>query len=138
MGSSPVEVGFNMEVTLPPGAEAPGGARRALEGLKPVLGDHVYEETSLLVSELVTNSVRHAMLPPDEVIRLRVSTDDDCVHVDVVDPGPGFDPKAMSSPGSQESGWGLRLLNRLATRWGVRRNDDTTVWFELATDAPRR
>jgi anti-sigma regulatory factor (Ser/Thr protein kinase) len=127
-----------MEVTLPPGAEAPGGARRALEGLKPVLGDHVYEETSLLVSELVTNSVRHAMLPPDEVIRLRVVTHPDRVHVDVVDGGPGFDPKAMSSPGSPESGWGLRLLNRLATRWGVRRNDDTTVWFELATGAPRR
>jgi anti-sigma regulatory factor (Ser/Thr protein kinase) len=133
-----VEVGFNMEVTLSPGADAPGGARRALEGLKPVLGDHVYEETSLLVSELVTNSVRHAMLPPDDVIRLRVRTEDDYVHVDVVDPGPGFDPKAMEPPGSPESGWGLQLLNRLATRWGVRRNDDTTVWFELATGVSSR
>jgi anti-sigma regulatory factor (Ser/Thr protein kinase) len=122
-----------MEVTLPPGADAPGDARRALEGLKPVLGEHVYQETSLLVSELVTNSVRHAMLPPDEVIRLRVRTEEDRVHVDVVDPGPGFDLKAIS-PGSPESGWGLRLLNRLATRWGVRRNDDTTVWFELTTE----
>jgi len=127
-----------MEVTLPPGADAPGGARRALEGLRPVLGDHVYEATSLLVSELVTNSVRHAMLLPDEVIHLRVTTHVDRVHVDVVDTGPGFDPKAISLPGSPESGWGLRLLNRLATRWGVRRNDDTTVWFELATSAPRR
>jgi anti-sigma regulatory factor (Ser/Thr protein kinase) len=137
-----LEVGFNMEVTLSPGADAPGGARRALEGLKPVLGEQVYEETSLLVSELVTNSVRHPMLPPDDVIRLRVRMDDDCVHVDVVDPGPGFDPKTMTSPGSDlesaESGWGLQLLNRLATRWGVQRNDDTTVWFELATGAPGR
>jgi hypothetical protein len=33
-----------------------------------------------------------------------------------------------------ESGWGLTLLRRLAARWGVRRNDETTVWFEIMHD----
>jgi anti-sigma regulatory factor (Ser/Thr protein kinase) len=67
-----------------------------------------------------------------------VRADDDHVHVDVVDRGPGFDPKTASFPDSPESGWGLRLLDRLATRWGVRRNHDTVVWFELDTaDAER-
>lgn len=54
------------------------------------------------------------------------------LHVDVVDPGPGFDPGHLPTS-RRNGGWGLRLLDRLADRWGVERNDVTRVWFELAS-----
>jgi len=63
------------------------------------------------------------------------------VHVDVFDPGPGFDVEQLHGP-RPEGGWGLWLLDRLSTDWGVERGDVTQVWFELAgrplpADLPR-
>jgi anti-sigma regulatory factor (Ser/Thr protein kinase) len=127
---------FDMEVTLPPDADAPAGARRAIEGLKPVVGPGVFEETSLLVSELVTNSVRHARLQPDQVIRLQVRVEPERLHVAVLDEGPGFDPEEIARPGVPDGGWGLQLLRRLAKRWGVGHNGVTVVWFEMAPRLP--
>ena len=120
-----------MEITLAPDAEAPAGARRAIEGLRPVVGGRVADEAALLVSELVTNSVRHARLRPDQAIVLRVETEPRCLRVSVLDEGPGFDPEDVDGP-RVDGGLGLWLVDRIADRWGVRRNDDTTVWFELS------
>jgi anti-sigma regulatory factor (Ser/Thr protein kinase) len=129
---------FDMEVTFPPDADAPASARQAIEGLEPVVGPGVFEETSLLVSELVTNSVRHARLRPDQVIRLQVRADRSRIHVAVIDEGPGFDPDEVGSPGVFDGGWGLQLLRQLAQRWGVGHDGGTVVWFELTTAPAHR
>ena len=125
---------FDFDVSLPADAGAPAAARRALEGMRPSLDRRAFEETVLLVSELVTNSVRHARLSTNESIDLRVRVDPRRVHVDVTDSGPGFDPDTTRPAPDLQSGWGLILLRRLAARWGVRRNHDTTVWFEVTRD----
>jgi anti-sigma regulatory factor (Ser/Thr protein kinase) len=117
---------------LPPDARAPAHARRSLETLRPSLDDRLAEEAALLVTEVVSNSVRHASLDASETIEVRIRGSRSTLHVDVIDPGPGFDP-SRPRRSRQTGGWGLWLLDRLATRWGVERNGMTRVWFELSS-----
>ena len=73
----------------------------------------------LLISELVTNSVRHAGLDATQPLRLSVTTGPSSpVRVAVRDPGPGFrPPKAPTDPGRDVGGWGLVLVDQLAEKW---------------------
>ena len=107
--------------------EAPGRARLALRGLSGHFDHETSEDVRLLVSELVTNSLRHT---GTSGIRLEVWASHDVVRVEVADDGVGFDPPRRPRPG-QASGWGLFMVDRLANRWGVDANDSTRVWFEL-------
>jgi anti-sigma regulatory factor (Ser/Thr protein kinase) len=89
----------------------------------------------LLVSELVSNSVRHAGLGDDERIRLRARSDRECTYVEVCDAGRSG--RVPAKRGNQDvldpGGLGLVLVDEMADRWGVACSDDETcVWFELA------
>jgi anti-sigma regulatory factor (Ser/Thr protein kinase) len=89
----------------------------------------------LLVSELVSNSVRHAGLAGDEHIRLRARIDRECAYVEVCDAGrSGHRPARRENQDALvPGGLGLVLVDEMADRWGVACNDDETcVWFELA------
>ena len=124
-----------LDLNLPPRAEAAGYARRSLEDLEPDLQPEVLESLRLLVSELVTNSVRHGDLTASDSIRLRLADRGDRIRVEVTDPGEGFDRRPPLSPDPERpSGWGLFLVSRIADRWGTSGEAPTTVWFEL----PRR
>ena len=119
-----------LELSLRPDANSPAEARRSLEALRPGLNDVLVDDAALLVSEVVSNSVRHASLDAGDAIEVRVQGSRSKLRVDVMDPGPGFDPERIM-PSGATGGWGLKLVDRLATRWGVERNDVTRVWFEL-------
>jgi len=121
-----------IDLRLSPDADSPAEARRSLEALRPGVSDVLVDDAVLLVSEIVSNSVRHASLDETDAIEVRVRGSRSKLRVDVMDPGPGFDPERRQ-PSPHEGGWGLRLLDRLATRWGVERNDMTRVWFELTS-----
>jgi anti-sigma regulatory factor (Ser/Thr protein kinase) len=123
---------LDIDIRLRSDAHSPARARRSLEALRPSLDDVLVDDAVLLVSEIVSNCVRHASLDESDAIEVRVRGSNSMLHVDVVDPGPGFDPEDFRSP-RPHGGWGLRLLDRLATRWGVERNDVTRVWFELTS-----
>jgi anti-sigma regulatory factor (Ser/Thr protein kinase) len=113
-----------LTVALAPVPESARRARRALVGggLDPDL-DHT---VSLLATELVTNSVRHVLGNDD--VRLEAVLADGFARVEVIDQGPGFDPEVRHST----DGFGLRLLDKLASRWGVERDEDGNhVWFEV-------
>jgi anti-sigma regulatory factor (Ser/Thr protein kinase) len=79
----------------------------------------------LLVTELVTNSVRHSHASAP--IRFHARMGLGRVQAEVEDGGPGFDPEIRHTA----PGFGLRLLDRLATRWGVEQGPPTRVWFEV-------
>jgi anti-sigma regulatory factor (Ser/Thr protein kinase) len=111
--------------------------RHVVRGLAPVLDLAVLESTELLVSELVTNSLRHAGSPQPIELQLSVTAGGG-VKGEVFDMGDGFPgpPKSVRFPGQQAtSGWGLYLVENIAHRWGVREDGGTTVWFEI--DPPR-
>ena len=109
---------------LPPDAAGVVLARRAVSALP--LDPGRAGDVKLVVSELVTNSVEHAHLRPEDHIELCARIDDDgALRVEVRDEGPG--PPARPAPGL---GW--RIVDRIADRWGVlREGNRSCVWFEL-------
>jgi len=127
-----MDVLLDIDLRFRPNVEAPAEARRSLEVLRPSLDDLLVDDAVLLVSEIVSNSVRHASLDASDAIEVRIRGSRSMLHVDVIDPGPGFDPEHLR-PLRENGGWGLWLLDRLATRWGVERNHVTRVWFELVS-----
>jgi anti-sigma regulatory factor (Ser/Thr protein kinase) len=90
----------------------------------------------LLLTELVTNAVRHGGACNGRAVGVAVVRSSRGLTVAVSGPGAGFEwrrPEAASFP--ETRGYGLVLVDRLAHRWGIERGDEsTTVWFELSPD----
>jgi anti-sigma regulatory factor (Ser/Thr protein kinase) len=116
--------------TYEPALETPALARHQLEGWLPAsLGDSHRGALRLLVSELVTNSVRHVR-DSQQPVELAVRFGSRMVRVEVRDGGSGFKP-GKPKPRGADGGFGLFLVERMASRWGVDTRDGTRVWFEL-------
>jgi anti-sigma regulatory factor (Ser/Thr protein kinase) len=107
-------------------AEARDTVRAALVRARP----EVCEDVRLLVSELVTNSLRHGGLLPQDEVRIHVRATTEAIRVEVADQGRGFDPAGVTGP-REAGGYGLILVKRIASRWGVDPADGVSVWFEL-------
>jgi len=119
------------EIRLPPTPLAPGRARRAVRETLAGVAEPTLEAATLLVSELVTNSVRHAGMRSDGSVQVVIRRDRAAVRIEVADWGPGFRFQPRSTPLDQAGGWGLPLVEKLSQRWGIREGPPTTVWFEL-------
>jgi anti-sigma regulatory factor (Ser/Thr protein kinase) len=119
------------------GPYAAASARRALGGLRELVGPERLDDLCLLVSELVTNGVRHAGVGEADELELRVvRRNAHTLRVEVTDPGPGFTRAAVFARGDENGGWGLYLVDQLASEWGVARSDGRNlVWFEVPVDA---
>lgn len=113
-----------IELGLSP--RAPGQARRwVLERGGDLPQGHL-DLLLLLVSELVTNSVRHSGATPGDRVEIMLDRGVGTIHVSVQDPGPGFDRRDLR-PGPH----GLQMVEAGADRWGIDGSGPTTVWFEL-------
>jgi anti-sigma regulatory factor (Ser/Thr protein kinase) len=120
-----------VEHELPVAPEAAAEARHALDDVSSAIPDARMRDVRLLVSELVTNAVRHANLAAGDIILLVIEIADHAFRVEVHDPGGGFVPTAPAPDPARPSGWGLYLVAELADRWGVDSDEQTLVWFEL-------
>ena len=110
--------------------EALAAAREMVESLDD-LSRPARDDLALLITELVGNSLRHAGLARDDVIRVRIARLRGSVRVEVVDAGPGFSASRVRPGRVQTSGRGLYLVDQVADRWGVELRGETCVWFEL-------
>jgi anti-sigma regulatory factor (Ser/Thr protein kinase) len=118
-----------LTMSLGRGPEAAAEARRAIGKLRADLDPPLMETLRLLVTELVTNSVRHTAA---DSVTLRVAVGRAAVLTEVADTGPGFDPECVEQAGDDNTGWGLFLVERLASSWGVKQDGPSKrVWFEL-------
>jgi anti-sigma regulatory factor (Ser/Thr protein kinase) len=128
-----------LHLRVPATEDAPHMARDAVAALDGALGDD-REDTLLLVSELVTNSVLHAGIGEEDPVSVTVHVHEDCLRVEVGDPGAGFVPDPRTGEGIPEGyrgGWGLRLVQMLARRWGVEpQGAGALVWFEMDRRRP--
>jgi anti-sigma regulatory factor (Ser/Thr protein kinase) len=120
-----------INVQFESGPAAAAWARNALLPLDDRIESAVMEDLRLLVSELVTNSVRHSQMPANDHVELGVSVDSGTVRVEVCDSGSGFEPRPRDPDRTRVGGWGLLLVDKLADRWGVASNHLTRVWFEI-------
>jgi anti-sigma regulatory factor (Ser/Thr protein kinase) len=135
---------------VPATPAAPSTARRAVASLAPHLDRRVIEDAELLVSELVTNSLRHGDLRATQGIEVCLRASPQTVMVEVADRGRGFGghrphpsekPVVVTGDGAMKDGpnWGLFLVDQIAYRWGISEQGDVRVWFELrpGTHRPR-
>jgi anti-sigma regulatory factor (Ser/Thr protein kinase) len=85
----------------------------------------------LLVSEVVTNAVRHAATPFELTMTVGVSK----VTVSVVDHDREHPPEVQDPGPNDTSGRGLLIVDTLATSWGYDTidGDAKSVWFELVS-----
>jgi anti-sigma regulatory factor (Ser/Thr protein kinase) len=90
------------------------------------------ETATLLVSELVTNAIKHGQ----GKITLQADLDDDRLLVEVIDEGGGLERVLREREFEQVGGWGLRLVDSESSRWGTHEGT-THVWFELERRGPR-
>jgi anti-sigma regulatory factor (Ser/Thr protein kinase) len=113
---------------IPRDPRAPGEARRAIEHLNGRIADDIVPDVKLLVSELITNSVKYG---GRGAVTLKVETDDPRrLRIEVIDQGAGFVPVARNRPATEVGGWGLHLVQTLSDCWGVYEGS-THVWFEI-------
>ncbi|MDQ0833197.1 anti-sigma regulatory factor (Ser/Thr protein kinase) [Streptomyces achromogenes] len=124
--------GDRAEWTFPADPGAVRTARRAVrEQLRAWGLDSVGDLAALLVSELVTNALRHAT-GPIGVRLVRPAHLEGVLLVEVSDPLPDPPRERIARP-EDESGRGLQLVASSSRRWGTRPGDTgKTVWFELA------
>jgi len=97
----------------------------------------VVDDAVLIVSELLSNALRHARPLPSGNVRMswRISHDG-YVEISVIDGGAATEPRVSHTSLSALGGRGLSIVDRLSDRWGVRHDDGTTVvWVVLADGA---
>jgi anti-sigma regulatory factor (Ser/Thr protein kinase) len=124
------------ERTFPHAVESVGRARRyALDAVGEVPSD-IVDSIAVMVSELATNSVRHA----ESAFTLSVDRNAERVRVAVSDEGDRL-PSLCTPEPREHSGRGLQIVRALADEWGVTEHvgrPGKTVWFVVATPAPGR
>jgi anti-sigma regulatory factor (Ser/Thr protein kinase) len=131
-----MEVGTSSVWMLPYTASSVGIARRRLIGDLARAG--VYEATAcdagLVLSELVSNALRHATPLPGSLVKVSWMLGDEFIEVAVSDGGGPTMPMVNKPAANALGGRGLGIVDRLALRWGVYTRQDgseTTVWAAL-------
>ena len=122
---------MDLDLDMARDLSAPAHARKAITGLRGRMDGDVLSDTVLLVSELVSNSVKYG----EGDIRLRVRTRGPRqILVEVVDDGGGFSPAVRRPSRFHAGGFGLHLVDELASSWGVHAGT-AHVWFEIDRSA---
>lgn len=120
-------VAQELEITLDSQPESVAQARRVTTQVIDGIDEQSLEDVRLIVSELVTNAVKHG---PEGRVRVRLRRDGNTIRGEVEDEGTspfGLRRKARLGP---DGGLGLRLVDSLSDRWGVEAGT-ARVWFEL-------
>jgi len=118
---------------------APGAARSLVESvLAERVAAPVLECAKLVISELVTNSVRHSGLPAGAGVAFRVGLAGHDLRLEVEDLGCDGVVASRASDSEAVGGFGLQVVDALSERWGSERSPEggTRVWAELSGFAP--
>ena len=118
----------------------PASATTARTEVTRRLGERIatgaLDDVRLLLTELITNSLRHSGVTPGDEIGVKAELNEGTVRIEVHDPGRDG-PVEVRKPGPRGGGYGLFLVDRLTSQWGVERLNGTTVWAELSAGPAR-
>jgi two-component sensor histidine kinase len=110
-------------------SDAGRDARDYVASVSHLFSSHVANDLALVVTELVTNSVRHANLGVQDVIELKLLSSSRRLQGEVADGGKGLDLSDREGYlAGCEGGFGLRIVDELTDRWGF---SNGRVWFEI-------
>jgi anti-sigma regulatory factor (Ser/Thr protein kinase) len=125
---------MDLDLDIARDLRAPSHARREVAGLGEGLDEDLLDDVKLLVSELVSNAVKYGR---GASLQLRVRTRGRRqVRIEVVDEGSGFSPDIRQETHFESAGLGFRLVERLASRWGIHEGC-AHVWFEIDRSGDR-
>ena len=121
------------QITVPAGPAAPAAARHAFtHWLSTRTRNGLLTDAPLIVSELVTNSMRHAGLQDAATVRVCAALAKGVLRIEVEDGGTNGAVVRRMPDRDRGGGFGLNIIDSLALRWGVERTGGTLVWVELA------
>jgi anti-sigma regulatory factor (Ser/Thr protein kinase) len=121
-------------VLLPYAPSSVAVARRRLTAdlVSAGIYESVVGDAALVVSELLSNAIRHAAPLPGAKVRVAWTLNDDALRVAVSDAGGGPLPRITQASPAAPGGRGLGIVETLSSRWGVLRDEgETTVWAVL-------
>ena len=131
-GADATDPAQSLVFELPAGTAAGAAARRALIAGNGALPSSVRDDVLLLVTELVSNAVRHAAAGADRPVRVELKRRARTVRVAVFNEGTGFAAGAPHLKRDRTGGWGLFLVDRIADRWAIKPTaSGTCAWFEI-------
>ena len=116
-----------LDIAYSPDLTSPGQARADLRAaLAADISPSASDVIQLLTTELVTNAIQHA----HGAVKVTAQISGDRIRIAVGDDSLGV-PVPVTASSDDESGRGLALVDRLATRWGVEElPSGKVVWFE--------
>lgn len=120
-----------IDLRFPVSVTSPATARRSLDDLSDRLDPQTLDDLRLLVSELITNCVRHSGMGSEEWIGLEVETNSDRIRVEVTDAGAELRRPPQPARLPETSGWGLHIVNQISDRWGAYWDGVNHFWFEI-------
>jgi anti-sigma regulatory factor (Ser/Thr protein kinase) len=129
-----MEVTESSDLQLPFAASSVGVARRRLVSdlIRAGVCGPAITDAALVLSELLSNALRHATPLPGSGLRVGWSLDSGSVRISVRDGGATTVPELGEPNPFTTGGRGLRIVDRLSTCWGTRSDDEgTTVWAEV-------
>jgi anti-sigma regulatory factor (Ser/Thr protein kinase) len=127
------ELDVEAALRLPPSPHAAGQARTFIADFCSAaqLPAQTCQDAALLVSELVTNAVIHGRTSAT----VEVHRPADTLRVTVRDDNPQLPAVGDAPDLNAESGRGLLIVSKTATRWGIEAGEGgKAIWFELAVD----
>ena len=134
-GTPPLQA-FSVEGDVRGGPNAASRARTLMRNeLSGRVPGHVLPEVALLLTELVANGVHHGGADERAALHVRFEGRPPALRVEVANPDRARGAVGTRRPDMEGGGGlGLHIVERLATRWGVRDDPRTAVWFELDCD----
>jgi anti-sigma regulatory factor (Ser/Thr protein kinase) len=133
-GAKPADATVVMSVSVPHERTGVRLARHAFADQCDVAGVPAddRDDAMLVVSELVSNAVRHAKPLPGGGILVRWRVSPDTLRVEITDGGAGTRPHASVAALSSLGGRGLDIVRNVSQQWGVTEEDGSvTVWAEI-------
>jgi anti-sigma regulatory factor (Ser/Thr protein kinase) len=129
--AAPVHAAGRQELVLVAEPLAVREARAWLSALaREYVDDARRPDLELVVTEVVTNAVRHGA--PGGAVQLAATPKPEFLCVQVTDQGPGLVPRPGAMASDENGGFGLFIVEQLTRRWGMTREDRRTrVWFEF-------
>jgi anti-sigma regulatory factor (Ser/Thr protein kinase) len=94
----------------------------------------MFQDLRIVVTELVTNTVRHWGARQADHVQLNIKLAPSRVRVEVLHVG---EARSAAPPGMGGHGIGLLMIERLVSRWGIEPGPGTKVWAELPLRASR-
>jgi anti-sigma regulatory factor (Ser/Thr protein kinase) len=110
-------------------------ARRFATEVLADLPRELLQAVELMVSELATNSIRHA----NSSFRVQIERRPAVVRVEVSDSAGDVMPRLRSPSPDQPTGRGLRIVSLFSHSWGITQSagSDKSVWFTVADPQPQ-